>query len=180
MQARVGDPVRRRVGLSHRPARLQQPGALVTGQGARGGEAGRAGFDDAPEVQGVLERGTASDAVHRGRFAGPPGCVAGIRDDRAATASAAGLDETGVAQRGDRLAQGVAGDREPFGEVTLGWELFTDDEDAEPDRGGELLDGGLEDVADGRAQDGVGQPGGRRRRLLRGHGSEDSGAMVLV
>ena len=85
-----------------------------------------------------------------------------------------------VGQHEPSSADGTAFGVKPFGEVTLGWELFADDEDTEPDRGGELLDGGLEDVSDGGAQHGIRQPHQRRRRLLRGHGSEDSGAMVLV
>ena len=96
----------------------------------------------------------------------------GIRDDGAAAAPAPGRDQAGVAQRGDRLAQGVARDAEPLGEVALGRQLLADDEDPEPDGGRELLDGRLEDVADGGPQHGIRQPRGLRRRLLRGHGSE--------
>ena len=67
---------------------------------------------------------------------------------------------------------------EPLGEVALGRQLLADDEDPEPDGRRQLLDGGLEDVADRGAEHGVRQPGGLRRRLLRSHGCHYAVKMV--
>ena len=83
-------------------------------------------------------------------------------DDGAAAATAGGLDQPGLAQRGHRLAQRRARDPEPLGQLALGRQRRAARVDAQPDRGGQLLDAGLEGVvAAHRAQH---APSGRVRR----------------
>ena len=81
------------------------------------------------------------------------GATRRVRDDRPAAAAATGGDHGRVAQRGDRLAQGVATDAELLGEVTLGGQQLAVTEHPEADGGRELLHRGLEDVATRRSQD---------------------------
>ena len=113
---------RRRRPPRPRAGTLEQPGPLVAGQRpACAASARRARLDDPAEVQGVEQRRTrcATDVPVT------PGLgLAGVGDDRAAAASPAGRDEARVAQRGDGLAQRVAADAEPLGELTLGRQLL--------------------------------------------------------
>ena len=106
-----------------------EPRPLVAGERLGGCEPGGAGLDDAAEGQGVAHGRT---AAHEGA-GGARGQLGRTRSPGAPATSASGRHEARVAQGGDRLAQRVAADAEPFGELALGRELLAAGEDAEPD-----------------------------------------------
>ncbi len=105
----------------------------------------------------------------RGAVRGPGRRTLGLHgDDRAAATAASGLDESGRAQRGHRLPQGGPRDLEPLGELALRRQGAAERVHPEPDRGGQLLDAGLEGVmtAD-RAHDDLGE-----RQWFGGHAGQ--------
>ena len=155
MQPGVRDPARGvvRGGLDGGQG-VGEEGSLRARQRRLRGEPGGARLDDAAEEQDVVDLGVGAD-----RAVGERG-ETGADDDGAAGAAAARRHQAGLAQRGDRVAQGGPADLEPLGELALGRQPLARPEDPQPDGGREVLDGRLEGVAVAHgAQDGVRQVG---------------------
>ena len=104
----------------------------------------RAGLHDPPEVEAVEPVRAVSATVRRRGAGAPAGAAYG--HDGAAAAPATRLDHPGRPQGRDRLAQGRPRDVHPLGELALGRSVLPVRVDAQPDRGRELLDAGLEGV----------------------------------
>ena len=134
VEARVGLPVAGGVGgAGDLVVRGDQEVALGRVQVEAGGDVAGARLDDPAEDQHVAQllaaRHQRTGRRRRGRLLGA------VADDRAAPATAGRLDERGGAERGDRLAQGGAGDPQPLGQLALGRQRAAPGVDAQPDRG---------------------------------------------
>ena len=135
-------------------ARPEQ-GAGLAVEGAGRGGARRSHLEDLAQAQQVVELGGGG---RRRRGNGRRGQR--VAHERAAVASAARPQVAGVAQLADRLADGVAADREPHRELALRRQRVTGRHDAEADGLHQPRRGVLERVAGAdRAEDGVVETG---------------------